>query len=183
MTLLVAAVEGPNIWMIADAAITGGDLSYRSREFELKVMSSRDGRALVGFAGDHHHGVRLVNTAAEMAAGQDTVNFLLEESAGHPSVQLAYAHIDQSGPHLVRIAEGSARELPTLYLGVQEAFDHFQRVRLDPKIDATPEAVRTSFRVQEHSYRKVCREPLRLCCASLQSAPSETWGAGSHPIS
>jgi hypothetical protein len=76
MTLLVAAVEGPNIWMIADAAITGGDLSYRSREFELKVMSSRDGRALVGFAGDHHHGVRLVNTAAEMAAGQDTVNFL-----------------------------------------------------------------------------------------------------------
>jgi hypothetical protein len=43
----------------------------------------------------------------------------------------------------MRIAEGSVRELPTLHLGVSEAFNHFQRVQLDPNIDPTPEAVRT----------------------------------------
>jgi hypothetical protein len=143
MTLLVAAVAGPSVWMIADAAVTGGDLSLRSREFELKVMCSRDGHALLGFAGDHHHGVRLLNSAAQLSAGPDVVTFLQEESDDHHGVELAYAYIDQAGPHLLQIAEGSARELPTLHLGVGEAFEHFQRVRLDPRIDPTPEAFRT----------------------------------------
>ena len=32
MTLLVAAVEGKNIWMVADTAISGGNLEVRDRE-------------------------------------------------------------------------------------------------------------------------------------------------------
>jgi hypothetical protein len=70
MTLLVAAVASSSVWMIADAAVTGGDLSLRSKEFELKVVCSRDGHALLGFPGDHHDGVRLLIAHAK-ANGQE----------------------------------------------------------------------------------------------------------------
>jgi hypothetical protein len=61
MTLLVAAVDGKNIWMVADTAIIGGELDVRDREYQLKIIPSRDGRALVGFAGEPHHGARFSN--------------------------------------------------------------------------------------------------------------------------
>jgi hypothetical protein len=56
MTLLVAAVEGNNVWMVADTAITGGNVDLRDREHQLKVIPSRDGRALLGFAGEPVNG-------------------------------------------------------------------------------------------------------------------------------
>lgn len=143
MTLLIAAVAEQQVWMIADAAIIGGELGVRQREFALKILPSRDERALVGFAGDHHHGTRLVNAAAALATGPGAVDYLLRGQQEYPSVSFAYAYIDAAGPHLYRIADGEALELTTFHLGVTDAFDHFQRVRHDNEIDPTPRAVRT----------------------------------------
>ena len=41
MTLLVAGVDGKNIWMVADTAITGGKLEIRDREYAIKKSSPR----------------------------------------------------------------------------------------------------------------------------------------------
>src|SRR5215471_16124682 len=83
MTLLVASADGPTVWMVADSAITGGDLEYRQREFDLKVIPSLDGRALVGFAGDHHHDAPNIRRGRN--AGRARRNRCLDGGAPHLS--------------------------------------------------------------------------------------------------
>ena len=143
MTLLVAAVEGGKIWMVADTAITGTGLDVRNREYQIKIIPSRDNRALIGFAGEPYHGAHLIEQAALIPAGEPTLAFLLDCNRQNSSVDFAFGYIDSAGTHLHRVSEGKAQELPTLHLGLSEAFTHFQRIRQDPKIDALPEAVIT----------------------------------------
>jgi hypothetical protein len=143
MTLLVAAVDGKNIWMVADAAITGAGADVRNREYHIKIIPSRDGRGLVGFAGDVHHGARLVEQAALMPAGKEAVSFLHQSQRENHSIDFAYGYVDETGPHLIRVSEGEVQELGTFHLGVTDAFEHFQRIRHDAEIDHVPEAVKT----------------------------------------
>src|SRR5262249_35909044 len=145
MTLLVAAVDEKNIWMVADTIITGGALDVRDREYQIKIIPSRDGRAVMGFAGEPHHGARFVEQAAAMPAGKDPISFLLSSHLQNSSVDFAYGYVDDSGLHLVRVSQGEAKEVPTLHIGLTDAFKHFQRIRHDAEIDAIPEAVSIFF--------------------------------------
>jgi hypothetical protein len=145
MTLLVAGVVGKNIWMVADTAITGGSVEVRDREYLLKVIPSSDGRALLGFAGGAEHGSRFVEEAARMPAGNDAVGFLLKSHCENRSVDFAYGFVDDNGPHLFRVSKSEAVEVPTLHIGLDDAFEHFQRIRHDAEIVAVPEAVSIFF--------------------------------------
>jgi hypothetical protein len=145
MTLLVAAVDGKNIWMVADTAITGGELGVRDRDHQLKIIPSRNGRAVVGFAGEPHHGAHFAEQAAAMPAGKETVGFLLNSHLQNSSIDFASGYVDDSGPHLVRVSQGEAKEVLTLHIGLTDAFEHFQRIRHDAEIDAIPEAVSIFF--------------------------------------
>ncbi len=131
--------------MIADSAITGGNLEERQREFALKISPSADGKALIGFSGDQHHGTRLMHHVAGLAAGQEALNFLIEGQREYQSTEFAYAYEDKIGFHLFRISGGSAQALPAFHLGIADAFDHFQRVQHDASIDYAPEAIKTFF--------------------------------------
>lgn len=147
MTLLVAGVDGNNIWMVADTTVTGGGVDVRDREYELKIVPSRDGRALLGFAGDLHFGSLFVEEVASMPAGQETLGFLLErhlqtlKGDSEYSVDFAYGYLDDTGPHLYRLSKGKAQELATLNIGEKDAFEHFQRIRHDATIASAPDAL------------------------------------------
>ena len=129
--------------MVADTAITGGGLTSRQREYQIKIVPSRDGRALLGFAGDQHYGRQLMEDAASLPAGARAVEVLVCSHRQYPSVDFAYAYIDQAGPHLIRISEGAAQKLAAFHIGLPDAFEHFQRIRHRSEIDPTPEAIRT----------------------------------------
>jgi hypothetical protein len=115
----------------------------RQREYALKITPSLDERALIGFAGDHHHGTRLMHLAAAQPAGAEVATFLAESQREYPSVDFAYAHTDGIDCHLLRITAGQVQELQTFHLGSADAFDHLQRVRHPEDIDHVPEAVKT----------------------------------------
>src|SRR6266540_2743878 len=121
--------------MVSDTAITGGDIPLRDREYEIKILPSLDGRALIGFAGDQHHGARILRSATESAAGHRTLSVLVAEHLQYPSVDVAYGYVDEHGAHLFRISQGEARQLPAFHIGNSEAFDHFQRIRHATGID------------------------------------------------
>lgn len=141
MTLLIASIEANAAWMVADTAITDGKIPLRERRFRIKNIPSTDRRALVGFAGDQHHGTRLIQEAARLPAGRRALELLLEGHRQYPSTVFAYAFVDASGPRLFKVADARADEVQSLHLGVADAFDHFQRIRHNPAIDPVPEAV------------------------------------------
>lgn len=143
MTLLVAGLDETRVWMVSDAVVTGGDVPLRDREYEIKIVPSVDGKALIGFAGDQHHGARILRSASGSAAGQQMISALLAEHLQYPSVDLAYGYVDQGGTHLFRISQGEAQQLSTFHIGNSPAFDHFQRIRHATKIDPSPKAVET----------------------------------------
>ena len=143
MTLLIARIDELRVWMAVDLVITGGNISTRQREYALKIVPSEDSRSLAGFAGDAHHGTRLINSAAALPSGQEAISFLLKGHCEYPSVEFAYAYLTDGNPCLIRIAQGRVEELPAFHLGVSDAFEHFQRIRHDAEIDYAPEAVKT----------------------------------------
>ena len=143
MTLLIARIDESRVWMAVDSVITGGNISTRQREYALKIVPSEDSRSLAGFAGDAHHGTRLINSAAALPSGQEAISFLLKGHCEYPSVEFAYAYLTDGNPCLIRIAQGRVEELPAFHLGVSDAFEHFQRIRHDAEIDYAPEAVKT----------------------------------------
>jgi hypothetical protein len=145
MTLLIAQRDGLNVFIAADSAITGGTLDERQRENALKIIPSLDGRALIGYAGDHYHGARLAHLGSCLPAGTKGPQFLSEAQHDHPSVDFAYSYADDAGCHLFRVADGNVEELQAFHLGSAEAFDHFQRVRHAREIDPVPEAVQTAI--------------------------------------
>jgi hypothetical protein len=127
--------------MVSDTVIVGGDIPLRDRQYEIKVRPSLDGTALIGFAGDQHHGARILSSATESPAGYQTLGALVAEHLQYPSVDLAYGYTDENGAHLFRIAQGQAQQLTAFHIGNSEAFDHFQRVRHATEIDPAPKAV------------------------------------------
>ncbi len=127
--------------MVADTAITGVAVPLQQPECGLKIVPAIDGRALIGFAGEPTDGFRLIHAAAALPAGSETVRTIAEWLKSSPSVSIAYAYLDDAEPHLVSIDSGHFVEKPTLHLGVDEAFEHFQRARHDPAIDPVPEAI------------------------------------------
>jgi hypothetical protein len=143
LTLLIAGLESETIWMVSDSAISGGEVPLRDREYEIKIVPSNDGKALVGFSGDHYHGTRIVEQAVQAPAGRDTLRSLVSENIQCPSVDLAYGFIDEVGPHLFRISKAEARDLKSFHIGDADAFGHFQRIRHAREIDPTPKAVGT----------------------------------------
>jgi len=151
MTLLVAGLSGQSAWMVADSVVTGGTLGVRERQHTIKIAPSTDDRALIGFAGDEHHGVRILQLARTRPANSDTVSKLLElhtetgQRAEYPSVDLVYAYRDSDGPRLVRISDRSATELPTCHIGSDPAFERFQRIRHRECIDPVPSSFATLF--------------------------------------
>ena len=101
MSLLVAANDGSQIWMLSDTAISGGVIHLRDRMCYPKIEPSQDRRALIGFAGDKHLGSHIVREAAAQPAGDAGLNVLCR---GHvdseQSVDFLYAFLDSSGPRL-----------------------------------------------------------------------------------
>jgi hypothetical protein len=119
-------------------------MDERTRENELKIAPSLDGKALAGFSGDHHHGTRLIHRATLIPAGAEAIESLLDGHREYPKIDFAYAYADNAGCHLIRIADGHlVEELQTLHLGSTDAFEDFQRTRLGRGVDHAPEAVKT----------------------------------------
>jgi hypothetical protein len=145
MTLLVGGISGDSTWMMADTSITGGTIQLRERENQIKIVPSTDGRALIGFAGDQHHGACLMEQARLQPAGTLTAQALLKGHLEYPSVDFAYGYRDEQGPHLVRISGGAARHVLTLHIGSSAAFEKFQAIKLRVKADPVPASVSILF--------------------------------------
>jgi hypothetical protein len=153
MTLLVASKEADSIWMIADTAITGGSIDVRARYYRPKIETAHNA-SLIGYAGDHHHGQRIVRQAGLRSPGQDTLNFLVGAHQDCPSVDLAYAYRQDDSARLVRIVAGSAEEVETLHLGDTGAFARFQEIRHGRELDHAPNAI--------HQFMCAARDPDRV---------------------
>jgi hypothetical protein len=144
VSLLVAANDGSRVWMLSDTAISGGVADLRSRTDYPKIEPSNDGRALIGFAGDKHHGGRIAKEAAIQPAGAAGLDVLRR---GHidrqHSVDFLYGFVDSSGAHLKRIVGGKIDELPTAHIGNTAAFAHIQAIRHRAQIDPIPLSLQT----------------------------------------
>ena len=130
---------------MSDAAITGGTLGTRNREYQIKIVPSIDNRALIGFSGDQHHGQRLTYSVSAMPSGSVAIAALKEETRQYPSVDIAYAYMEGSTPHLLHLSKGDASEVGTINLGSPEAFEHFQRIRHSLEIPAVPKSLSVFF--------------------------------------
>ena len=62
--------------MVADSSVIGGTLELREREHRIKIVPSTDDRALIGFSGDEHHGIRLLELARVAPGCASTVDQL-----------------------------------------------------------------------------------------------------------
>jgi hypothetical protein len=141
VTLLVAGISADTVWMVSDTLITGGTIGLRDREYQIKCVPSHDGKALIGFAGDVHHGARLMEQAAGNPADIAVVNELLNGHREYPETEFVYGYIDERGPHLFKISGCEAHELPVAHIGRNEAFSDFQRIRHATEITPIPKAV------------------------------------------
>lgn len=154
MSLIVAGVCKGCVWMISDAAITGGPISLRDRHFLPKIVTSAT--ALVGFAGAPEHGLASARKAAE-ASISDAIE-ILRTGSKDSHVEFAYACSDED-PKLFHIADGVAEQRATMFLGLQEAFEAFQRARHGELNRYAPKAVK------------------RLYCRANENVPDELHSA------
>ncbi|MBV8521573.1 MAG: hypothetical protein JOY71_05495 [Acetobacteraceae bacterium] len=130
MSLLVAGINDGHVWMVADTAIIGPDTPIRSPDHSPKIEICQDRAALAGFAGnDAFNAGRLIRALTTEPAGDAGLNLLLKGSREQPVNEFAYAFFDGSRPRLLRVHCGEAKEETALYLGVQPAFEAFQRIR------------------------------------------------------
>lgn len=143
MTLIVAGIGVGSAWMVSDTLVTGGDISLRDRHYQIKCIPSNDTKALIGFAGDVHHGARLMEQAADMPSGENVVQMLMNAQREHVSVDFLCAFLDQELPRLFRISGGTAAEVQATYIGQQAAFEDFQHIRHATEIDPVPKALET----------------------------------------
>lgn len=136
MTLLVGANDGSRVWMVSDTAISGAGADLRSRTNYPKIEPSNDRRALIGFAGDKHHGQRIAREAAILPAGAAALDRLWRGHVDRQhSVDFLYGSVDSSGAHLKRIVRGKIEEVTTAHIGNTTAFAHFQKIRNNTQID------------------------------------------------
>lgn len=149
MTLLIAFKSNDCICMVADAAVTGGNLNLRDREYTPKIYVSDDGRALIGFAGDVHFGHEIASATASHNTGHGALDFLLGEHKNHHSanngysVDFIYAWTEPCGINLYRVSNGTAQQLDTAHIGSAEAFDQLQGIFADPAGNHPVQALKT----------------------------------------
>lgn len=140
MTLLVAGKVEQNVWMIADTAITGGNIAFRDRQYRPKIEAAH-GSSLVGYAGDHHFGERFIRQCQQVSPGTEALEFLLLRHRECPSVDFAYSYRAGDRGYLFRIADGVAEEVQALHLGDAVAFGQFQEIRHRAERDHAPNAL------------------------------------------
>ena len=88
MTLVIAAVVGGTGWIVSDTLITGGTIQLREREYQIKCLPGQDRRSLVAFSGDALLGGKLIEDAAALPSGRNTLRTLCEAQIENPSVHL-----------------------------------------------------------------------------------------------
>lgn len=170
MTLLVAKKQPDgSIWMVADTAITGGSISLREREYAPKVFPIQNGRALAGFAGDTHRGLSTILELENLSESKssDVISYLFERRRGYDNLGFAYAWFDGE-THLVRIDHDRLDPVSRLYLGDNDAFSDFQRIRNDPTLSHPPDAVCTLFTATHDSNYQWDEELLQALLALWQ---------------
>jgi hypothetical protein len=140
MTLIVSAIEGTQVWMVSETAITDPKVSLRDR-IDLPKIFPIQGRSLVGFAGDVTYGLQAIRAISSIEPGQATLEALIREHRENQSVDFAYAYMEDSVPRLFKISEGVANSVIALFLGQQAAFETFQKMRHDISIDHAPNAI------------------------------------------
>lgn len=143
MTLLVAGLDNSIVWMIADTFVTGGPLDVGAYEHQIKIVQSRDGRSLIGFAGEQRSGENAIEQARLLPAGTEAISHLCEIAKQYP-VDFAYGYIDQADrAHLVKVSKGVAGEVVILNIGVADAFSQFQAIRHRIEVDPVPLSIST----------------------------------------
>jgi hypothetical protein len=140
MTLLVAGINEQVLWMVGDTFVTGGPLGAREYEHQLKILPSEDGKALIGFAGDHYHGVQAIETARLQSTGRSVAEYLFSVAREYP-VEFAYGYQQDGVLRLLKVTNERVAEQNALYLGHSEAFDQFQAIRHRAQIDPVPKAI------------------------------------------
>ena len=141
MTLIVAGVAAGTGWIISDTLITGGTIQLRDREYQVKCLPAQDRQSLVAFSGDAHNGARLIEQAAGMPSGQNTIRMLCQAQIENPNVDFLYMYLDAGTPCLFKISGASAHEVAAAYIGEKDAFEQFQRIRHATEIDPIPKSV------------------------------------------
>jgi hypothetical protein len=125
---VVAALEDNAAWMVSDAAITGGKLGLRDREYTPKIFVGTHFAGLVGFAEGAEYGADAGLRAANMPNADDALAALVAESAS-ANVEFLFTHMVSSDARLWKIARGKAVKHQTAHIGNTEAFGAFQRIR------------------------------------------------------
>jgi hypothetical protein len=139
MTLIVAGISGPSIWMVGDTAITGGTIGLREREFMPKIEVGKTFPALLGFAGGADHGSQTARTAAAVQTPQDALK-VLTTATRDADVQFVYAWFDAGVPMLYNVDKGTASQCPVLHIGSNTAFEVFQKIRHGEMAPYAPKA-------------------------------------------
>lgn len=140
MTLIVAAIEGLQVWMVSETAITDPKASLRNRINQPKIFPIK-GSSLVGFAGVVSSGLQAIRAMSSIEPGQAALEVLIRTHRENQDVDFAYAYMDGSVPRLFKISEGAANSVSALFLGKQAAFETFQKMRHDISIDHAPNAI------------------------------------------
>jgi hypothetical protein len=140
MTLVVAGVTAGKGWIVSDTLITGGTIQLRDREYQIKCLPAKDRRSLVAFSGDAHNGAQLIEQAAAMPSGQNTIRVLREAQADNPRIDFLYMFLDEGTARLFKISNGSAQKATATYIGEKSAFEQFQCIRHATEIDPVPKS-------------------------------------------
>src|SRR5690242_9264555 len=120
MTLIVAGVAAGRGWIVSDTVITGGTIQLRDREYQIKCLPAADRRSLVAFSGDAHNGAKLIERAATMPSGQNTISMLGQAQGENPNVDFLYMFLDSGSARLFKISHGSAQEVAATYIGEKD---------------------------------------------------------------
>ncbi len=141
MTLVVAGVSAGKGWIVSDTLITGGTIHLRDREHQIKCLPAEDRRSLVAFSGDAHNGAEIIEQAAAMPSGQNTISVLCKAQVKNPLIDFLYMFLDEGAARLFKISRGSAKEVLATYIGEKSAFEQFQHIRHATEIDPVPKSV------------------------------------------
>lgn len=168
MTLLVAGIFGQTVWMVADTLITGPRGS-QDIEYQIKIIASPCGTVLIGFSGEQFRGAEAI-AHVQCMPPQAAIAHLLEVQKSYP-VDFAYAYIDPSGAHLIRVSGGVAEQVRALHLGVEDAFEQYQLIRHRTAVDPVPHSF-SNFLLGSRSPESL-PEPLARAITSMLRLFSE----------
>lgn len=140
MTLLLAAIEEGQIWMIADTAITGELLGPRERVDHLKVERVGVG-ALAGFACDERSGTEILDGLHQCEPGDAAIRWIVEYQERHSEseVEIAYGWFAEGQPILVKVRAAQVEHQDVFHIGDKNAFDRLQSLRHASEVDLLSE--------------------------------------------